>query len=109
MVPEGLNGRLPNQDLINSFTRIAGKIGNTPVTMYDHLSTKDSGVEILPSWIPDTIRHNPEVSSYVHQARNVLRHVKYSARGRGSGVHGIFHQCVLCVSLIGSLLTWLLH
>jgi len=94
---EGLNGRLPNQDLINSFTRIAGKIGGVPVTLYDYLNPRDSKpprpeLEILPSWVPDTIRHHPDMASYIYQARNVLRHVDFQARGKGSGVHGLFHQ-----------------
>ncbi|TEB26622.1 Gaa1-domain-containing protein [Coprinellus micaceus] len=33
---EGLNGRLPNQDLINSFERISRFTGGVPVVLYDH-------------------------------------------------------------------------
>ncbi|KAF9265553.1 Gaa1-domain-containing protein [Marasmius fiardii PR-910] len=92
---EGLNGRLPNQDLLNSFQRIAQYRSGVPVTLYDHLDPRDYPSirnDILPQWMPRSFRDNHDLLVYANQARNVLRHVQYQASGRGSGVHGLFHQ-----------------
>ncbi|KAJ3895691.1 Gaa1-domain-containing protein [Lentinula edodes] len=82
---EGLNGRLPNQDLLNSFQHISRRTG-VSVVLYDH---KD---EPELRWLPESIRTHPEIKTYAAQARNLWRHVGYQASGRGSGVHGLFHQ-----------------
>ncbi|KAJ4487817.1 Gaa1-like protein [Lentinula aciculospora] len=82
---EGLNGRLPNQDLLNSFQHISRRTG-VPVVLYDHKD--EPGLE----WLPESIRNHREIRTYAAQARNLLRHVRYQASGRGSGVHGLFHQ-----------------
>ncbi|KAF7294771.1 hypothetical protein MIND_01014700 [Mycena indigotica] len=82
---EGINGRLPNQDLLNSLTWIAR--WTVPVIIYDHLETPRLQI---PSWMPNSLRD--EIRTYDYRSRNVLRHVKHQARGRGSGVHGLFHQ-----------------
>ncbi|KAJ7219487.1 Gaa1-like protein [Mycena pura] len=84
---EGINGRLPNQDLLNSFQFISKWTGGVPVLVYDHLES--SQLEI-PSWIPHALHE--EIRAYEYRSKNVLRHIGYQARGRGSGVHGLFHQ-----------------
>ncbi|KAF9469193.1 Gaa1-domain-containing protein [Collybia nuda] len=90
---EGNNGRLPNQDLLNSFQRISLYTGGVPVLVYDHLDSREHpDLSGLPPWIPTAVRKHPEVQSYVYQAKNVVRHFSYQARGRPSGVHGLFHQ-----------------
>ncbi|KZP12615.1 Gaa1-domain-containing protein [Athelia psychrophila] len=83
---EGLNGRLPNQDLLNSLRVIANRAG-VPVVTYDHISPPE-----LPSSLPSFLRDNRDVKLYAENARSVLRHVGYEARGSGSGVHGLLHQ-----------------
>lgn len=87
---EGVNGRLPNQDLINSFQHIARRTG-VPVVLYDH---KDEPEQL--SWLPEAIRNHHEIKTYAAQARNLWRNVGYQASGRGSGVHGLFHKLVVC-------------
>ncbi|KDR73500.1 hypothetical protein GALMADRAFT_100196 [Galerina marginata CBS 339.88] len=88
---EGLNGRLPNQDLINTVDRISR--AGIPVVLYDHLDPREEpSINIAPSWMPRTLYNIPDVKSYLYQAQNVIRHVGYQANGRGSGVHGLFHQ-----------------
>ncbi|EPT06041.1 hypothetical protein FOMPIDRAFT_125023 [Fomitopsis schrenkii] len=87
---EGLDGRLPNQDLLNSFQRISTYTGGVPVLAYDHKDDWD-GLN-FPEWAPDAIKNNHQVKEYAHRARNVVRHVGYQARGRASGVHGLLHQ-----------------
>lgn len=92
---EGLNGRLPNQDLVNSFQSISRWAG-IPVLLYDHLDPRDypgrNEAQILPDWVPTLISGNDNVQAYSYHARNVLRHILYQASGHGSGVHGLFHQ-----------------
>ncbi|PFH54211.1 hypothetical protein AMATHDRAFT_135962 [Amanita thiersii Skay4041] len=84
---EGCNGRLPNQDLQNSIYWIARSSG-VPVTVYDHIDTPVSSLSF--NWLPDALQK--EVRIYTQHARNILRHVKYQARGLPSGVHGLYHQ-----------------
>ncbi|KAJ7581146.1 Gaa1-like protein [Mycena floridula] len=94
---EGLNGRLPNQDLVNSFHWISKYTGGVPLLVYDNLDPREhpgrrDELDILPTWLPSSIRDNSDVRAYGYQAKNVLHHVGYQATGRGSGVHGLFHQ-----------------
>ncbi|EKM82543.1 hypothetical protein AGABI1DRAFT_52781 [Agaricus bisporus var. burnettii JB137-S8] len=90
---EGLNGRLPNQDLLNSVQRIARYTGQVPVTVYDHLDWRDSSKQSSePSFLPSSLRHNSEVKEFTYRARNLIRNFGYQAKGRASGVHGLYHQ-----------------
>ncbi|KAJ7940430.1 Gaa1-like protein [Mycena leptocephala] len=84
---EGINGRLPNQDLLNSFHYISKWTGGVPVLVYDHLDTPQNEI---PSWIPNA--YHEEIRAYSYRSKNFFRHIGYQARGRGSGVHGLFHQ-----------------
>lgn len=82
---EGVNGRLPNQDLINSFERISRFTGGVPVVLYDH-------VDFLPIWwLPKFLERDTTVQTFAKRARNVIRHVAYQGPGRPSGIHGLFH------------------
>ncbi|KAG5724014.1 GPI transamidase component gaa1 [Termitomyces sp. T112] len=84
---EGLNGRLPNQDLLNSVQRISHKEG-VSVIVYDHFNQPVPNSS--PSFIPKSIREN--VSAYMSQAKNIIRQFGYQAQGHPSGIHGLFHQ-----------------
>ncbi|KXN92216.1 Glycosylphosphatidylinositol anchor attachment 1 protein [Leucoagaricus sp. SymC.cos] len=98
---EGLNGRLPNQDLINSVQRIARGSLHVPVTVYDHLEWRDPAASPSEfSFLPSPLRHKPDVKDFVNRAKNIIRHVRYQARGRASGVHGLFHQYACFVSTL---------
>ncbi|ORX35566.1 putative GPI-anchor transamidase [Kockovaella imperatae] len=63
---EGLNGRLPNQDVINSVAQIARWSGGVTTRM-----------------------HDIEEQGYIGAARHLLNHAAYSAFGRASGAHGV--------------------
>uniref|UniRef100_D8PVN0 Gaa1-domain-containing protein n=1 Tax=Schizophyllum commune (strain H4-8 / FGSC 9210) TaxID=578458 RepID=D8PVN0_SCHCM len=101
---EGLNGRLPNQDLLNSIFRIARNTVGVPVILYDYKDTfrfeqwtigsENSlfGKWEMKNWVPKSIRLNPAARAYATKARHILRHFGYQARGRASGVHGLLHQ-----------------
>lgn len=93
MCAEGLNGRLPNQDLFNSLFRIARYTAGVPVILYDHLDPReDAAADAAFSWVPSVLYNVRFIKSYLYQARNVIRHVGYQYDGHGSGVHGLFHQ-----------------
>jgi len=63
--------------------------------LYDHKDTFATATSPpKPRWIPSFIFSIKEVKQFLDQAFNVLRHVQYQANGRGSGVHGLFHQYV---------------
>ncbi|KAH7104928.1 Gaa1-domain-containing protein [Auriculariales sp. MPI-PUGE-AT-0066] len=86
---DGLNGRLPNQDLMNSVALIAQYTGGMTTVLYDHIE---------PSFI-STKPHNSlgakidhEINVYKNRAKNMLRHFGYEVVGRPSGVHGLLHQ-----------------
>ncbi|KAF8637410.1 hypothetical protein AX17_002905 [Amanita inopinata Kibby_2008] len=87
---EGCNGRLPNQDLQNSVYWIARSNG-IPVTVYDHTDAVESNkLPFSLDWLSSPVRQ--ELFTYYQRAKNILRHVGYQARGRPSGVHGLYHQ-----------------
>ncbi|KAG9038965.1 Glycosyl phosphatidyl inositol protein transamidase complex subunit [Tulasnella sp. JGI-2019a] len=92
---EGLNGRLPNQDLMNSAAHIASMSGNVPITLYDTVETTKSPT--LSTWMTafSLLRRlwdHTEVKTYLYRASNVRRHASYATFNRASGVHGLFHR-----------------
>lgn len=91
---EGLNGRLPNQDLINSLRLISHYTAGVPLVLYDHLEMHDAPQRSLLANAPDFMKRSPQLREFEYRARNVKKHVSYQARGRPSGAHGLFHQCV---------------
>lgn len=100
---EALNGRLPNQDLINSLERIARYTAGVPVTIYDHLDPNEESSAIAPFWLTQTIYDMPGVKTYFHRAKNVARHVRYQYHGRGSGVHGLFRKWISILFFVGQI------
>ncbi|KAI0670404.1 Gaa1-domain-containing protein [Trametes maxima] len=91
---DGLNGRLPNQDLLNSVSLISRYTAGIPVLVYDHIDPREdhSQPSLLPSWLPDLLKQNSDVQEFASRARNIYRSMNYQARGAASGVHGLFHQ-----------------
>ncbi|KZV99283.1 Gaa1-domain-containing protein [Exidia glandulosa HHB12029] len=88
---DGLNGRLPNQDLMNSVAMITSHTGGVPVVLYDHIEqpfslSRHHG---KADWHVKVLK---ELHTYQLRARNILRHFGYEVVGRPSGVHGLFHQ-----------------
>ncbi|KAI6036310.1 Gaa1-like protein [Pisolithus microcarpus] len=93
---EGLNGRLPNQDLINSVRLISHYTGGVPFIVYDHLEPNDfpdrwQTTSILAN-APDFIRQSPQLQDFEYRAKNIVRHINYQARGKPSGAHGLYHK-----------------
>jgi len=78
---------------MNSFERIARYTAGVPVTLYEHLDPREEpAAKKSPSWLPQYLHNISGIKSYLYQAKNVIRHMKYQSNGRGSGVHGLFHQ-----------------
>ncbi|KDQ17980.1 hypothetical protein BOTBODRAFT_29295 [Botryobasidium botryosum FD-172 SS1] len=89
---EGLNARLPNQDLLNSVQVITRWTGSCPTILYDHLDDYSRPDYELPfGMLKEWINSNP-VKEFEMRAGSILRHVGYQYMGRPSGVHGLFHQ-----------------
>ncbi|CUA74928.1 GPI transamidase component GAA1 [Saccharomyces cerevisiae S288c] [Rhizoctonia solani] len=100
---EGLNGRLPNQDLLNSVLNIARYSNGVSVLAYDildHLRTdhpSDFGpwMSYLWTYVPKPIQqllNDPNLKLFGNRADIVSRGIAWQASGRASGVHGLFHQ-----------------
>ncbi|CAE6483083.1 unnamed protein product [Rhizoctonia solani] len=100
---EGLNGRLPNQDLLNSVLNIARYSNGVSVLAYDildhlrtdHPSDFGSWMNYLWTYVPKTIQkllNDPNMKLFENRADIVSRGIAWQASGRASGVHGLFHQ-----------------
>ena len=76
---------------MNSFNVISTHTGGVPVVLYDHLEEQTE--PMISRWLPQLLSGQAFVKEYAKRARNVLRHVRYQALGRASGVHGLFHRC----------------
>lgn len=113
LVLEGLNGRLPNQDLLRSFRRISRGTGGVPVILYDRLDPNEAdsilkpAVDLLPTWIPGRSSVIQSLAKYLYFSANVLQQANYQARGIGSGTHALFHQLVMFVRQVFLFLTTL--
>ncbi|KAJ3490236.1 hypothetical protein NLI96_g1560 [Meripilus lineatus] len=92
---EGLNGRLPNQDLYNSFQVISRHTGGVPVILHDHIDPREFPAREntdLPQWARALFKDNEYMKEYAYRAKSILRTVGYQARGQTSGVHGLLHR-----------------
>jgi hypothetical protein len=96
---EGLQGQLPNMDVINTFTRIAQKTDGIPVTLAassEHDATW--GEEPLGSLGKLLERHlwkdGDGSKKYLSGLLNVAKQVGFLSSGQPSGIHGLFHRYV---------------
>lgn len=71
---EGTNGRLPNQDVINTVSRVAQYTGQVPLRYHDILDEPLHGI----AWL----------GKYLLGAKHLLHHFAYAALGRASAGHG---------------------
>lgn len=77
---EGLNGRLPNQDIPNTLAHVGRWAGG--VEMRLHNVDDDLGAEVnkkVPEWARE----------YALAARHLWEHAKFAGLGRASGAHGV--------------------
>ena len=94
---EGTNGRLPNQDLLNTVTQISRHNPYIPIRLYQQpfeipeLESPSFGfpaLEAVLTWIGSL----EFVRKYLRAARGLGEHWKWAGLGRSSGVHGVFLQ-----------------
>ena len=80
-----MNGRLPNQDLVNSVAHISKWAGGVP-TRYHNIP--ESPVSLSEWW--DQLPYiQPHLGNYLLAAKHLWQHGKYMALGRASGSHGV--------------------
>ncbi|KAG0143144.1 hypothetical protein CROQUDRAFT_66493 [Cronartium quercuum f. sp. fusiforme G11] len=74
---EGINGQLPNLDLINTISHISRWTGSSPVTIHTRpLSSSESS--------------SPTLSTYSRAAQTMLEQISYGLIGTPSGPEGLF-------------------
>lgn len=71
---EGTNGRLPNQDVINTVSKVAQYTGQVPLR-YHNISNQP-------------LHRIPWLGKYMLAAKHLLHHFAYAALGRSSAGHG---------------------
>jgi glycosylphosphatidylinositol transamidase len=96
---EGLQGQLPNMDVINTFTRIAQKTGGIPVSLA-------GASEHDPTWGSEPLgkvgrmleehlwKEEDGTKKYLSGLLNVAKQIGYLSSGQPSGIHGLFHRYV---------------
>jgi len=88
---EGVNGVLPNQDLLNAVYNVGRYTGGVPVQLH---SVSDNLDQIaVPSWIPSAFREWIKLSAvtkYYRGFRHLSKHFSYAALGTPAGAHGTF-------------------
>jgi glycosylphosphatidylinositol transamidase len=77
-----VNGRLPNQDIVNSVAHVARWAGGVPPRLHD-IDDSIEDKEFGPSWIKG------HVGRYLLAAEHLLRHFAFAATGRASAAHGV--------------------
>ncbi|ORY26329.1 Gaa1-like protein [Naematelia encephala] len=71
---EGVNGRLPNQDLINTVSHVARWAGGVPPRLHN---------------IPDDPHPDTPLGRYKLAAKHLWEHFRHAALGRPSAAHGV--------------------
>ncbi|WWC89001.1 uncharacterized protein L201_003918 [Kwoniella dendrophila CBS 6074] len=74
---EGVNGRLPNQDIINTVQRVAQFTGGVPTRFHD-----------IPDELPN-IQAPEWLRTYLLASKQLLHHFGYMITGRASAAHGV--------------------
>lgn len=75
-----MNGRLPNQDLVNAASTVARWSGGSPVRLHD---IPDDIPRYGPAWLEEPL------GNYLLGAQHLAHHFWYAALGRPSGAHGV--------------------
>jgi glycosylphosphatidylinositol transamidase len=84
---EGLNGRLPNQDVPNTIAHVGKWAGGVEMRLHD---IPVEAPEWVGKWVPERARK--EVGGYVVGARHLWEHGRHMALGRASGAHGVMSK-----------------
>ncbi|WVN87652.1 uncharacterized protein L203_102835 [Cryptococcus depauperatus CBS 7841] len=76
---EGTNGRLPNQDIINTVSQIAQSTAGVPIRYHNIPDEPGTWSTTGIQWL----------GNYVLGAKHLLHHLLFAASGRASGGHGL--------------------
>jgi glycosylphosphatidylinositol transamidase len=88
---EGVNGVLPNQDLLNAIYNIARYTAGVPVQY--HSISDNLASPALPTWTPSPLRkfaESPAFTKYYRGVRHLRKHFSHAAIGKPAGAHGTF-------------------
>lgn len=94
---EGLQGQLPNLDVINALTRIAQRTDGLPVSLsasseHDNRWSKEP-LGVLGKYLEQGLWKDDEgAKKYLSGLLNVASQIGFLSMGRPSGIHGVFHQ-----------------
>lgn len=78
---EGVNGRLPNQDVFNTVAHVARFAGG--------VQTRVHNIDYEPQWdYPDFVK------DYLLAGKHLMGHFYYNALGKPSGAHGVLARSV---------------
>jgi glycosylphosphatidylinositol transamidase len=75
---EGVNGRLPNQDVFNTIAHVARYGGGVQTRVHD--------IDNEPEWLQ---RYPRLVKDYLLAGKHLVDHFYYNALGKPSGAHGV--------------------
>lgn len=97
---EGVDGQLPNMDVLNSLVKIADRMGRMPVQLpgdYGIYSIEDDAPGgtwgSLGAWLEKNLKWGWRgVAKYQKGSANLLQQVKAQAIGHPSGIHGLFQR-----------------
>ncbi|KZO97693.1 Gaa1-domain-containing protein [Calocera viscosa TUFC12733] len=98
---EGLNGRLPNQDLLVCAQIIGRWTGGVPVILHNTVDELRQDLRIpawaqwtgaAGEWVWKEIVNRRALKEWEYRAQNMAEQAAWMATGRASGVHGVFHQ-----------------
>lgn len=103
LLHEGVDGQLPNMDVLNTVVRIAERLGHITVRLpgTEHLgdfSRKDEvdggGWGALGTWLEKRAGWGWRgVARYKRNARNIVQQMKTQTLCEPSGLHGLFQRC----------------
>lgn len=83
---EGVNGALPNQDLINTVAHISQYTAGAPVRLHSVSADLENDSAVIP-FIPHDVTRK-----YARNARHLVEELQYASLGNFSGAHGLFAE-----------------
>lgn len=83
---EGINGALPNQDLVNTVAHISQYTAGAPVRLHS-VSADLPDLSVRVPFVPQEV-----TSKYARNARHLVEDLRYAGLGNYSGAHGLFAE-----------------
>jgi glycosylphosphatidylinositol transamidase len=87
---EGLNGRLPNQDIPNAIAHVGKWAGGVDVRLHNVEAEPPGWLGPWTAWLGESRADlRGMAGKYAVGARHLWEHARYMALGRASGAHGV--------------------